>query len=80
MKTIVLLLATAVTYSCVADKEIQMDLIDVELVKIDTIQRYNDADQQLMTWRDVHNVSYITFEPMTTSYKVGSFMKVMVRK
>jgi hypothetical protein len=61
-------------------REVQADLVDVELVKIETVQRYPDLEQKLLTWKDENNISYITFEPMSTNYKIGSQMKVMIRK
>ncbi|HEU4633348.1 MAG TPA: hypothetical protein VFS22_05145 [Flavisolibacter sp.] len=79
MKTILLLLGTTL-FSCAIRKEVQADLIDVELVKIETVQRYPDQEQKLLTWRDENNISYITFEPMSANYKLGSVMKMMIRK
>ena len=67
-------------FSCAVEKEVQADLIEVELVKIETIQRYPDQEQKLLTWKDGNNISYVTFEPMSANYKLGSVMKMMVRK
>jgi len=79
MKALLLVLGTTL-FSCAMQKEVQADLIDVELVKIETVQRYPDREQKLLTWKDENNISYITFEPMSTNYKLGSQMKVMIRK
>ena len=80
MKTVLLLLGTTLAFGCVTQKEVQADLIDVELVKIETVQRYPDIEQKLLTWKDGNNVNYITFEPASADYKLGAVMKVMVRK
>jgi hypothetical protein len=80
MKTMALLIGIAFTYGCTAEKEVQMDMIDVKLVRIETVQRYPDLTQKILTWTDRNNVSYVTFEPVHVNYKIGSYMKVMVRK
>lgn len=80
MKGIILLLGSALTYGCASEKEIQMDVIDVELVKVETVNRYPNLEQKILTWRDAHNISYVTFEPMNNKYTVGSIMKVMVKR
>lgn len=82
-KTLPFLLATVVAamlFSCAQEKEVQMNLTDVQLVKIDTIQRYPDATQKLLTWRDDNHVDYQTFVPIETYYPLGARMKVMVRR
>jgi hypothetical protein len=79
MKALLLLLGTTL-FSCAMQREVQADLVDVELVKIETVQRYPDLEQKLLTWKDENNISYITFEPMSTNYKIGSQMKLMIRK
>jgi hypothetical protein len=80
MKAMILLLGATLAYSCTTEKEIQSDMVDVQLVKIETVQRYPDFEQKLLTWRDRNNIDYITFEPASSEYKVGTFMKVLVRK
>jgi hypothetical protein len=80
MKAMILLLGSTLAYSCATEKEFQMDVIDVKLVKVETVNRYPYAVQKLLTWRDANNIDYITFEPMNTNYPLGSLMKVMVKK
>jgi hypothetical protein len=65
---------------CTEEKEVQMNLTDVQLVKIDTIQRYPNASEKLLTWRDENQVSYVTFVPLETYYPIGARMKVMVKR
>ncbi len=79
MKALLVLLGTLI-YSCGAEKEVQASMVDVQLVKIDTVDRYPNHEQKLLTWRDENNINYITFEPMNNHYKLGDLMKVMVRK
>ena len=65
----ILLLGATLAYSCATEKEIQSDIIDVQLVKIETVQRYPDLEQKLLTWRDRNNIDYITFEPAALNTK-----------
>lgn len=65
--------------SCAQERSIQMSMTNVQLIKIDTIQRF-DASEQLLTWRSEDNVQYVTFEPMHTYYVLGSKMTVMVKR
>jgi hypothetical protein len=70
----------AVFVGCAEEKQIQMNLTDVQLVKIDTIQRYPENAQKLLTWRDENNINYVTFVPLEIYYTVGARMKVMVKR
>jgi hypothetical protein len=80
MKTVITLILCAVLFSCSLNREIQADIVDVQLVKIDTIQRYPNMRQKLLTWKSATNVAYVTYEPMSSRFTVGSKMKVMVTK
>jgi len=71
---------TAIFIGCNSGKEIQMSMADVELVKIDTIQRYPNTSEKLLTWRDDNRIDYITFVPIETHYIIGARMKVMVKR
>ena len=71
---------TAFIVSCSEEKEVQMNLTDVQLIKVDTIQRYPNASEKLLTWRDENHISYVTFVPLETYYPLGAKMKVMVRR
>jgi hypothetical protein len=82
-KTLPFLLAaflSALFIGCSEEKEIQMSLSDVQLVKIDTIQRYPNNPEKILTWRSDDNVSYVTFAPLETYYPLGARMKVMVKR
>jgi hypothetical protein len=80
MKTMLYLFVAAAFAGCYSEKDIQMNMVDVELIKIDTISRYPNMDKQLLTWRTPNQVNYITYEPLTTPYTIGSRMRVLVRK
>ena len=74
--------ATVVSFlvGCTGPKDLQMDITDVELIKIDTVQRYQNLSEKILTWRDENQVSYVTFVPLETYYAVGTRMKVMVKR
>jgi hypothetical protein len=70
----------ALFVGCAEEKQVQMNLTDVQLVKIDTIQRYPENTQKLLTWRDENHIDYVTFVPLETYYPLGARMKVMVKR
>ena len=80
MKKVLLGITPAILCCCSVEREVQMNMIDVELVKIDTVQRYTEKPQKLLTWHGFDNVDYVTFAPITNFYRLGSKMKVFVRK
>lgn len=80
MKALVLLAIAGSVTGCAADREVQMSMENVQLVKIDTIQRYATTPQKLFTWRSDDNVNYITYEPMNTSFPLGARMMVMLKR
>jgi hypothetical protein len=80
MKTLLLMLSGIMLHSCTAEKVVQVSVIDVRLVKIETVQRYPDGKKQLLTWRDVNNIDYVTYEPITAYFPLGTYMKVMIRR
>ena len=70
----------AAAVGCASEREVQMDLTDVQLVKIDTIQRYPNASEKVLTWRGEDQISYVTVVPIETFYPIGARMKVMVKR
>lgn len=81
MKTALpLILISGCLFACQQEKEIQMSFMDVQLIKVDTVQRYLENPQQLLTWRSPDRVQYVTYEPLSAYYPVGARMKVMVRR
>jgi len=80
MKQILSFALAATLLGCSAGKEFQMDIADVQLIKIDTVQRYPNAREKVLTWQDDNHISYVTFAPVEDYYVVGSRMRVMVRK
>jgi hypothetical protein len=67
-------------FSCTTEKEVQANLIDASLVKIDVISRYPNLQRKMLTWKTADNVTYITYVPMYSKFDIGATRKVLVRK
>lgn len=80
MKTLLFFAIAGIFFSCAPAKDLEMNVEDVQLIKIDTIQRYASIPQQIFTWRSDDNIHYITYEPMNVATPIGARMKVMIRR
>ena len=76
MKTILVAIAFMAVTGCSIEKEIQVEMVQAELIKIDTVFRQPNERKQL-TWRDQDNIQYISFVPMNQTYLLGASMLVM---
>jgi hypothetical protein len=78
MKTLLILFAMVILAGCYSRRELQVEIISAQLVRIDTIHRYypNEFKQQL-TWRDDENVEYVSYAPIQAVYMVGTKMSVL---
>lgn len=66
--------------SCIAEQEIQGEMVNAELVKIDTVYRY-PSQQQLLTWRSAQrNVEYVTYASINSRYTLGSRITMIVSR
>ena len=79
MKTILAVVTIAALYSCSPPRELQAEMVNAELVKIDTAFRYSNPEQML-TWRDDNHIDYITYAPMNNVFFLGSKMIVLVKR
>lgn len=79
MKTILVVALATTLFGCYADKELELQTVNVQLVKIDTVYRH-PANEQVLTWKSEDNVRYISYEPIEKSFVVGSRFTVMMRK
>jgi hypothetical protein len=79
MRTFLFLIAIVTLAGCYASrKEIQVEMISAELIRIDTVHRYSTVEnKQVLTWRDDENIEYISYAPMQTVYLVGTRMSVL---
>ena len=79
MKKVVVFAVTVSLCSCFGEKEIQVNLVDAQLVKIDTIYRYS-GNQQVLVWKCSNNIEYVSYASMGKTYQVGSKMLMMVQR
>lgn len=74
------LVAVTLFMSCTVNREIQAEIVNAELVKIDTIYRYPNVREQLLTWKSQRNIEYISYASISNYYTVGARMAVLVTK
>jgi hypothetical protein len=76
MKTILVFLALVSAGGCHIERELQAEMVQTQLIRIDTVNRYSSAQvqKQQLTWRDSDNMEYVIFVPMNQNYIVGTKM------
>lgn len=80
MKKLFVIAAAIAFTSCASTREgIQADLVSAELIRIDTIERYVNRYQQLLTWRTNDQIEYVSYVPMGRKYTIGTRMAVLTR-
>jgi hypothetical protein len=65
--------------SCRMGEEIQVQVMDVKLVEIDTLERVDHPVQRLV-WITPDNMRYITVADLNENYSVGTQMKVLTKR
>ena len=80
MKLLFILIVSTWLFSCVAEKEIQVEAVIVELVKVDTIQRHMNIPEQMLTWKTEDEIRFVSYASLNSQYLIGSKMQVMMRK
>jgi hypothetical protein len=76
MKTILVAIGIVAVTGCTSPKQIQVELVNAELIKIDTIFRQTNDLKQL-TWKDKDQIQYVSFAAMNEVYPIGTRMLVM---
>jgi hypothetical protein len=80
MKIVILFIVGSVFVGCRAGREVQAEFVNVQLVKIDTIYRYQ-KNEIVLTWKCRENVELVSFvSPYEQQYKIGSTYKVLMTK
>lgn len=76
MKIILALLALVSAGGCQIERELQAEMVQTQLIRIDTVNRYSShqVQKQQLTWRDSENMEYVIFVPMDKTYVVGTRM------
>lgn len=80
MKTGFFVIAAAAAFAgCYSSREVQVDFVNAELVRIDTIYRHPEQ-HQVLTWQTGDNIRYISYAPINKPFTVGARIAVMVKK
>jgi hypothetical protein len=80
MKTFLISAALVALCGCAARKEVQVQMVNARLVKVDTVYRFNTDPQKQLTWKDENEIEYVTFASLGTSYPIGTRMMVLIRR
>lgn len=62
---------------CTSVKEVQVEMIQAQLIKIDTIYRNPNIARQQLTWKGEDNIEYVSFVAMDRVYPLGLSLLVM---
>jgi hypothetical protein len=66
--------------SCYFQRDIQVERVNVELVKIDTVFR-SSGSMKVLTWRTDSNLSYFSLEPLEApQMDIGSTTVMLIKK
>ena len=82
---IILVMVTAVALgSCYSSKKEQVEMVNAQLIKIDTIFRYQSLrnqyawqEEQQLTWMDNYNKEYVSFASINQMYTIGTRMTML---
>ncbi|HEY2721213.1 MAG TPA: hypothetical protein VGI82_05790 [Chitinophagaceae bacterium] len=80
MKAILAMTAVLALYSCTAPYALQAEMVNAELIKIDTAFRYSNRPEQMLTWRDDNHINYITYASLSYNFPLGVKMIVLVKR
>jgi drug/metabolite transporter superfamily protein YnfA len=71
--------ALAMLCGCYSYKENQVQMKSAELIRIDTISRY-DRQEQVLTWKSQDNMFYTSYAALGPVFIVGSKVTVFVQR
>jgi hypothetical protein len=80
MKTILIPTALVALCSCTAPREVQVQMVNARLVKVDTIYRFHTDPQKQLTWKDANEIEYVTYASFGITYPIGTEMMVLVKR
>lgn len=80
MRPILFLALCMAGTSCFSSHEIQAELVDATLVKVEVVNRYPDIKQKILTWQTEKAVSFVTFESSSVDIPLGTHTKVLLQR
>ena len=78
MKSIIAALCIIALSGCRIEREIPVEFVKVELIRIDTVFRY-PKERKLLTWQDQDKIRYTSSISIEKNIAVGSTLLVMRR-
>ena len=80
MKTILAGIALVVIAGCYTHRELQVEMVKAELIRIDTVNRYSNLQRQQLTWKDQYNMEYVSYADMKQVYILGTKVPMLVSR
>ncbi len=78
MKTILAAIVIgAIVTGCRSSKEINVEMVNAQLIKIDTIYQNTAYPKQQLTWRDKDNIDYVSIVAMNRNYPIGMIVEML---
>ncbi len=77
MKTIFIAMIILALCGCRIERDIQVEFLTAELIKVDTVNRY-PKDRKQLTWLDQNNIRYVSYISIDKPIAVG--VKILVMK
>jgi hypothetical protein len=77
MKTILAGIAMVLLCGCFYPRDLQAEVVSAQLVKIDTINRYSNGQQQMLTWKDDYDIRYVSYASLNETFIVGTRMPML---
>jgi hypothetical protein len=79
MRTLLSVAAFALFCGCYSYREMQVEMKSAELIKIDTIYRYN-RQEQVLTWKSPDNMYFTSYAALGSTFVLGSRVTVFVQR
>ncbi|HEX2532722.1 MAG TPA: hypothetical protein VHK69_03245, partial [Chitinophagaceae bacterium] len=73
MKNIMYLFAAGMIWGCSTGREVQIEMVEAELVAIDTVYRH-PVSRQVLRWRCSNKMEYVSYASINDRYIVGARM------
>lgn len=80
MKTILTISLCTLLYACFPAHEIQAEMVDATLVKVEEVNRYPNIRQKILTWQTDRAISFVTVESATVQIPIGTHTKVLLQR
>lgn len=77
MKTIAVAFAAFLFVACSAQRDVQVEMVQAQLIRVDTLYR-NSGYVQLLTWRSDQRMQFVHYADMKARYPVGARMLVLL--